>query len=167
MIESSASFSDDRRYRYTLTRRWGTGKSLVVIGLNPSTADERMDDPTIRRCIGFAKREGLDALVMLNLFAFRATAPAAMKAEPCPVAHPDDRHANDRAIVFAAVDAGRIVAAWGVHGAHLGRDGEVRRNLLAPREHRLFALGFTRDGHPRHPLYLRSDTPLVEWSATA
>lgn len=81
MPRSWAMFSSDRAYRYALFREWGEESKLVVIGLNPSTADEYQDDPTIRRCIGYAKAWGHGGLVMLNLFAFRATQPGDMKGD--------------------------------------------------------------------------------------
>jgi len=85
-VVSGATFSTDRVYRYALWRVWDAAlPSFVVIGLNPSTADETENDPTIRRCIGFAKREGCGGLVMLNLFAVRATDPRVMMAHPEPI----------------------------------------------------------------------------------
>jgi len=162
-MKTGAEFSDDRVYRYKLTREWGgPGGNLVVIGLNPSTADETVDDPTIRRCISFAKREGCSGLIMLNLFAFRSTDPGYMKLVPHPVAHPDTVHENDKHIALACA-GGKMVAAWGAHGGHRDRDQEVRR-LIATRGRKLYVFGFTKAGHPRHPLYLRNDTPLVEWN---
>ena len=88
-VESSATFSHCRKYRYTLWRNWAglmpTGKGYAMfVGLNPSTADETNDDPTIRRCIAFAKAWGYDALCMTNIFAFRATNPMVMLAQPAP-----------------------------------------------------------------------------------
>lgn len=83
LVESSARFSDCRRYRYTLTRRFADGPTVAFIGLNPSTADEHADDPTIRRCLGFAKRWGYGELVMLNLYALRSTDPPAAGSRFC------------------------------------------------------------------------------------
>src|SRR5690242_6108456 len=105
-------FSDCRAYRYTLWREWDIfDKNYVMfVGLNPSTADERVDDPTIRRCIDFAKRWGYGALCMTNLFAYRATDPRVMKAFPYPVG-PE----NDKWLVRCAREAGVVVAAWGNH----------------------------------------------------
>lgn len=145
---STADFSGDLVYRYRLSRRWGDGPAVAFIGLNPSTADETNDDPTIRRCIGFAKRWGYDQLVMLNLFAFRATDPADMKRVLDPVG-PE----NDKYLVREAREAGLVVAAWGVHGSYHARDEEVLSILPLPP----VALGVTKDGYPRHPLYVRAD----------
>lgn len=151
---SGAIFSEDRTYRYALTRRWGHGAPLVVIGLNPSTADELADDPTIRRCIGFARREGCCGLVMLNAFALRATDPRVMLAHPEPVGP-----SNDEIIRRHTVGVELVVFAWGAHGGHRGRDRELQR--LVPNG---LCFGATKDGHPKHPLYLKSDTPLVRWT---
>jgi hypothetical protein len=157
---AGALFSPDQRYRYALWRRWGMeGESvpLVVIGLNPSTADATTDDPTVRRCIAFAKREGLGGLLMLNLFAFRSTDPAALYAEADPVGP-----RNDECLAYfaqcVATDAGRLVAAWGAHGAHRYRSARVVE-LIQRAGARLECLGTTKSGQPRHPLYLKGDTP--------
>lgn len=161
-VVSTAHFSSDRLYRYSLYRdwdRWQNMRSFVVIGLNPSTADEFVDDPTIRRCIGFAKREGCGRLVMLNLFAIRATDPKVMLAHAAPIGDENDaviRHCTS----FTTGRPPLVVAAWGAHGHHLGRDREVRR-LVAD----LRCFGTTKDGQPRHPLYLKADTPLVPLAA--
>src|ERR1700730_233565 len=156
-MERGAVFSLDRLYRYVLTRRWDSGRrQLVVIGLNPSTADENVDDPTIRRCIGFARAQRCDALVMLNLFAFRATNPMDMK-DSYGAGIDIVGDANDGTIrTYAWGDEVIVVAAWGAHGGFLGRDKEVRALGLP----HLNCWGVTKDGHPRHPLYLRADTPL-------
>ena len=123
----------------------------MFIGLNPSTADEVEDDPTIRRCVAFAKSWGYGALCMTNLFAFRATEPSDMIASIDPVGQD-----NDMYLTTMALDAGIVVAAWGTNGAHLGRDKEVRG--LVPNLH---CLRRTLAGHPGHPLYLPGDlTPI-------
>jgi hypothetical protein len=163
LVESGARFSDDRRYRYVLWRAWkawSDARALVVIGLNPSTADERIDDPTIRRCLGFARREGCGQLVMLNLFALRATDPRVMQADAEPVGPRNDATIRCWAGIDAIAGGPRplVVAAWGVHGAH--RDRALTVRLLTPR---LWCFGVTKDGHPRHPLYLRGDAPLVPY----
>jgi len=153
----SAVFSPCRTWRYVLRRRWAAEPALLVIGLNPSTADETVDDPTIRRCAGFARELGCGGLTMANLFAFRATDPAAMKAAPNPVG-PD----NDDWLEALAAEHEIRVAAWGVHGAHLGRaDDVVARGLLGE----LRCWGTTATGQPRHPLYLPASTPLVPFAS--
>src|SRR5688572_11312536 len=114
--------------------------------LNPSTADAVRDDPTIRRCIGFARTWGYRRLVVTNIFALRATLPAALRGAADPVGP-----GNDRFILRAAREADRVVCAWGVHGALGNREEEVLALLRGlAMEH----LGLTRGGHPRHPLYL-------------
>jgi hypothetical protein len=116
----------------------------MFIGLNPSTADEVRDDPTIRRCIGFAKQWGYGALCMTNIFAFRATDPKVMKAASDTVG-PD----NDKWLSRCAKDAEVVIAAWGVHGSYLARDEKVLK-LIG----NVMCLGLTRGSNPRHPLYL-------------
>lgn len=154
-MERSATFSACRTYRYALWRRWGRGDYVMFIGLNPSTADEINDDPTIRRCIGFARAWGYGALCMANLFAFRATQPADMKRAADPVGAE-----NDHVLRQLADQAGVVVAAWGAHGTYKGRDQSVR--LLVPDLH---YLRLTKDGHPGHPLYLPADLKPQRWSA--
>ena len=139
-------FSPCRTYRYALWREWIGGKGYAMfVGLNPSTADETQDDPTIRRCIAFAKAWGYAGLCMTNLFAFRATQPEDMKAANDPVGPENDAH-----LKALAEGAGVIVAAWGVHGTYGGRHNAVRAMLPE-----LHCLALTKDGHPGHPLYLR------------
>jgi hypothetical protein len=159
-MEMGATFSDCRTYRWTLWRKWDDDlPPCVFIGLNPSTADEMEDDPTIRRCIGFAKSWGLGGLVMLNAFAFRASDPKVMMAADDPVGE-----ANNRTIALttysASLNKGRIIAAWGSHCPD-DRQREVCRQVNSE----LFCLGRTKAGKPKHPLYLRADTqPEVFWS---
>lgn len=150
-----ATFSGCRRYRYSLEQSWGEGGKVLFIMLNPSTADERLDDPTVRRCWGFAATWGYGRAEVCNLFAFRATDPREMLAEPHPVGPNNDSH-----LIHAAAEADLIVCAWGVHGAHLGRAEHVTAMLRFDRRV-LHALGFTQGGQPRHPLYLRADTKPV------
>lgn len=159
-FEMSAEFSDGGQYRYRLDRAWDfmNSRRLVVIGLNPSTADETADDPTIRRCVGFAKREGCGGLVMVNLFAYRATEPADLRLTKDPLGD-----GNDVALRHACVDGSRIVvAAWGVHGGYCNRGADVRR-MLVRNGVEVHHLGLTKDGHPKHPLYLPASTPLTRW----
>ena len=157
-MEKSATFSPCRKYRYTLWRNWGglfTSGYAMFIGLNPSTADETLDDPTVRRCINYSKNWGYAGLCMTNLFAFRATSPKEMKAQVDPVG-PD----NDQYLLDMAECAGIIIAAWGINGCHNGRDKEVVRMIG-----NLHHLGLSKDGHPRHPLYLKNDLKPVLWQA--
>ena len=124
------------------------------MGLNPSTADETQDDPTIRRCQGFARDWGYGGLVMANLFAFRATDPAVMKQAADPVGPDNDEH-----LLQLASTCPLVVAAWGTHGQHLGRDHQVRE--LTPNLH---CLRLTKEGYPGHPLYLPKSLTPVRWS---
>lgn len=157
--ERTATFSPCREYRYALWRNWqgmfdGKNGYAMFIGLNPSTADETEDDPTIRRCVAFAKRWGYDGLCMTNLFGFRATDPDVMLAKADPVG-PD----NDRYLVEMARNAGVVVAAWGTPGTHMARNATVRK-LIA----NLHYLRLTKDGHPGHPLYLPGDLTPTLWA---
>lgn len=151
-VEKSAILSCCGKYRYTLWRTWNPQRPyLLVVGLNPSTADATLDDPTIRRCVGFAKAWGYGGLCMVNLFAWRATDPKIMMLQADPVG-PE----NDIWLTQHAVGAGMILAAWGVRGAHNGRDKQV---LAALREHGpVYCLGVTQCGQPRHPLFIKADT---------
>lgn len=150
---SSAEFSPCGLYRYTLTRQWGHGEFVMFVGLNPSTADAMIDDPTIRRCIGFAKTWGFAGLLMGNIFAWRATDPRKMLSAADPVGP-----GNDTFLRLMASQAALIVAAWGAHGGHLGRDVAVRAMLP-----RLHFLRLTKDGHPGHPLYLPKTLRPQDW----
>ncbi len=150
---SSASYSDCERYRYSLTRVWEpAGRKALFVMLNPSTATERQNDPTVERCERRARALGFGAFRVTNIFAWRATDPRQMRAADDPVG-PD----NDRAILEGADWADTIICAWGTHGAHLDRGPEVEALLrahLAGRGAPLFHLGLTKAGHPKHPLYI-------------
>lgn len=126
----------------------------MFIGLNPSTADETVDDPMVRRCIGYAQKWGYAGLCIVNLFAFRATLPKDMKVAEDPVG-PD----NDSVIIDVAkhqVDI--VVAAWGINGAYMGRDKKVKAMIS-----RLHYLKLTKNGFPSHPLYLPKKLNPVPW----
>lgn len=154
--ERTTQFSPDRAHRYSLWRGLGsdsvTKPFLMVIGLNPSTADEVKNDPTIRRCIAFAKAWGFGALCMTNLFAYRATKPEAMKAACDPIGEE-----NNAFLGALARNSGLILAAWGVHGSFRNRDREVCTLIESIAPAKLQCLGVTKDGFPRHPLYVRGD----------
>lgn len=162
-MDCSAVFSPDRVYRYLLIRQWdyfSKTKGLVAfVGLNPSTATETEDDPTVRRCVNFARDWGYGGMAMLNVFAFRATDPRVMKRHPEPVG-PD----NDEWIQkwTAPEVADLVVACWGVHGDHLLRGRQVAYALKADRS-RLRVFGLTKDSHPKHPLYLAATSTAKEW----
>lgn len=150
-MKCTAEFSPCRTYRYRLDRIWDETKEYCVfIGLNPSTADETTDDPTIRRCIGFAKDWGFGALVMLNLFALRSTSPLVLYTHKTPEG-PDQE--NDWRIYQHVATTGRIVCAWGSHGKLHGRGNNIRY-LLSNEGIALRHFGLTKNGQPKHPLYL-------------
>lgn len=138
-------------YRYVLARRWEGSPHKVVnfIMLNPSKADSMIDDPTIRRCIGFAKSWGCGGLVVTNLFAFRATDPKRLRSAGDPVGS-----TNDDFILSRARYADLVVCAWGTHGTLFDRDKVVLSMLRAACVSPLLIGKPTKGGHPPHPLYL-------------
>jgi hypothetical protein len=156
-VVGSAIFSPCERYRYELTRTWSDGRGLwcAFIGLNPSVATATDDDATMRRCTGFAKAWGFGGLIMTNLFAFRAQDPRDMLRADDPIG-PE----NDRYLVALPERAETIVAAWGAYGGYLDRDRTVCR-LLGDR---LKHIGLTKDGYPRHPLYLKRDATVKPYT---
>lgn len=148
-IVNSAIIRGD--YRYTLTRSWDPAlPTATFIMLNPSTADAEKDDPTIRRCISFAKREHCGSLHVVNLFALRSTDPWELKKHLRPVG-PENAKYLKRAILLAD---GPVIAAWGTKGGHQATW------LLELYAKHLYHLGLTKDGHPKHPLYLASNSKL-------
>lgn len=151
----SAVFSPCRKYRYALYRTWDERlASCMFVGLNPSTADETKNDPTIRRCINFAKRWGCGGLIMANLFAFRATKPEDMKAAADPVG-PE----NDRWLIQLHNAAGLVIAAWGRDGVFRERGAKVLAMLRRNRDGGdIGCFGLTENKQPKHPLYIKGDT---------
>ncbi len=150
LVERTARFSRCRSYRYTLDIVWDDRLPMAAfIGLNPSTADEYQDDPTVRRCRGFAESWSCGGMRMLNLFAYRATLPADMKAQADPVG------AGNRLPKLLQGITGPRIACWGTHGSHKERARRVSVQLGAAA---LECLGMNADGSPKHPLYLRSDS---------
>jgi hypothetical protein len=156
--ENGAVLSPCRTWRYRLWRKWREESQVNFLMLNPSTADESADDPTIRRCLGYARRWGYGGIVVTNLFALRATDPGALREHPDPVGP----H-NDQAILAAACSCALVVCAWGSHGDIRGRAGEVEW-LLRRQRIRPHYLRRNQDGHPAHPLYLKGDIRPVPWS---
>lgn len=154
-MSRSAVFSECRQYRYALYRYWDASKAAAMfIGLNPSTADETQDDPTVRRCIGYAQDWGYGGLIMTNIFAFRATDPNVMKAADEPIGA-----ANDVWLQGLAGTAGVVVAAWGCNGTHLKRSDAVC--MMLPDV--LHYLRLTKRGYPQHPLYLPKTLTPTRW----
>ena len=179
-VNSGAEISADGRYRYLLWREWrradlirpskwrywdavdGDGHRLGepvtcwFIMLNPSTADASLDDPTIRRCVGFAQSWQYDRMAVLNLFAYRTKSPAALKA----LTHTDDPVGSRNQQHFIKINEGdKLVCAWGLHGDYLGQDQTVL-GWMDP-DMPKWCLGTTKSGQPRHPLFLSADTKLV------
>lgn len=154
-LDGPASFSPCRQYRYALFRCWNGGQGTVnFIGLNPSTADETLDDPTIRRCIGYARAWGYSSLRMLNLFAYRATDPKRMMAVHDPVGDENDDYIKAAIGVTAC-----SVAAWGNGGWYRGR-GPFIADIYRGR---LKMLRLTKQDHPAHPLYLPKHLTPQDW----
>ncbi len=157
--QSEAVYSPCESYRYLLTRVWDAqGPRALFVMLNPSTATEFQNDPTVERCERRARALGFGAFRVTNIFAYRATDPKVMRAQADPVG-PE----NDAAIRDSALDwADRIICAWGTHGAHLTRGPQVAALLRATGKP-LFTLGLTQDGHPKHPLYIGYDRQPEPW----
>lgn len=148
-MRGDAVFDPSGTYRYRLRRRWSRGPAIAFVMLNPNRADAVVDDPTIRRCVGFARRWGYGAIEVTNLFAYRARHPRELRMVDDPIGPENDRH-----IAAAAARADLVVCAWGAAGALEGRDRAVRRLL---RGVPTMCLGRTREGFPRHPLYVPRD----------
>lgn len=150
MLRSDAIFDLEYRYRYSLTRCWDVmGSKMTFIMLNPSTADANQNDPTITRCMNFARRWGFGSLEVVNLFAYRSTDPRLLSIVDDPVG-PD----NDTYILNAIRRSELVVLAWGTKGVLRQRDQEVL-DLIS--DYDLYALDVSKHGHPKHPLYLRSE----------
>ena len=162
--DSGAIFDATRTYRYVLWRVWGPSDAplLHTIGLNPSTADEHTDDPTIRRCIGFAKALGCGGLIMTNLFALRTTDPKLLRTHGDPVGI----ETTSRIVQCAHLAyPGRTVCAWGASlPAYWRNRGERITQELRVARIPLWCWGRTKAGQPRHPLYLPADAVLEVWN---
>jgi hypothetical protein len=155
---SEAVYSDDGLYRYLLTRVWDpAGRRALFVMLNPSTATEVQNDPTVERCERRARALGFGAFRVTNIFAYRATDPRVMRAAADPVG-PD----NDAAILDSLPWADAVICAWGTHGAHMDRGPAVARMVRAAGVAPL-VLGLTQGGHPQHPLYIGYDRQPVAW----
>lgn len=148
MVSFGARFSEDRLYRYSLHRVWQPRLPFLCwILLNPSTADETRDDPTIRRCIARAINGGFGGIEIVNLFAWRSTYPNGLSQTSDPVGGE-----NDSSIWAAAKLSSRVVVGWGKHGTFHGRDADVLK-LIEP-VCTPYALALNEDGTPVHPLYI-------------
>jgi hypothetical protein len=155
-VDKGAIISPCGQFRYRLWRRWSSNvKPITFVMLNPSTADAEQDDPTIRKCIGFAKRIGQGAIEVVNLYAYRATDPAELKRAGWPKGPENDRH-----ILDACADSHIVICAWGANARGMDRPRAVLEMLRA-RGIQPKALALTGDGMPRHPLYIPYDAAPV------
>ncbi len=154
---ATAILSACGRYRYSLTRRWGPGKSFLCILLNPSTATADVDDNTIRKLVVIACLLGFDAIEVMNLFAFRATDPDDMMAAEDPIGPENDAHLLD-----AVRKSSCVLAGWGTSGDHLNRGAQVTRML----QHvgvQILCLAKNKGGTPKHPLYCKNSSTLIPY----
>lgn len=163
VYQDGAIFSPTREHRYLLWRQWTsdhidkpTRGTVTFIGLNPSTADEVVNDPTVTRCVNYAKAWGYDGMFMTNIFAFRATDPTVMKAYDNPIGE-----LNDEALIWAVSRSWMTVCAWGNHGQHLERSSNVKK-LLHPYTG-LWYLKMNKSKEPSHPLYLKGNLEPTHW----
>ena len=158
---STAVYSDCGTYRYSLTRIWDpSGPKVMFVMLNPSTATEVQNDPTIERCERRARTLGYGGFQATNIFAYRATDPRDMRASADPVG-PE----NEATIVQGAVWADQVICAWGTHGAHLDQ-GPRMAVLLRQIGKPLLHLGLSKAGHPKHPLYIAYAQQPEAWLQT-
>jgi hypothetical protein len=146
-----AVFSDCRNYRYRLSQIWDDSKPpLYWLMLNPSTADEVKNDPTVERCERRARMWGYGGSVVFNIFAYRATDPKDMRAQADPVGPDNDKWITELARESQVLD---VVAGWGEHGAHMQR-GQAVLDIFKSTQGRISALKVNGSGHPAHPLYI-------------
>ncbi len=154
MIKDAIISSDDK-YRYVLSRIWDESKSKVmIIGLNPSTADASQNDPTIRKCIKYAKSWGYGGIYMLNLFAFRTSKPKVMFSADEPIGVENDQYLMDYSL-----KCDKVVCAWGNDGNYKNRSSEIKSKLS-----NLYYLARNKSGEPSHPLYLKSELTPARFS---
>jgi hypothetical protein len=154
-MSTSAVLSDEREYRYQLLRSWDSEKpTLVFIMLNPSTADEIKDDPTIRRCVGYAEDWGFGKLIVGNLYAYRTSDPEELNKIENPIGPKNDKYLKD-----ICDKADKVLVAWGANEAVENREVEVAEFL----DSELYALNTTKHGHPNHPLYQPKDIEPEVW----
>lgn len=158
---SGAIISPCGTYRYHLWRRWDENlPTMCWVMLNPSTADASLDDPTIRRCIGFAKREGCGGISVRNVFALRATDPKELLSHPDPFGPENEAHLmSARQVSLLTI----LVLGWGakINSPRLRDYYRRAEAMMVMQDAKCF--GVTKDGDPRHPLYLKGDAPLVKW----
>jgi hypothetical protein len=148
----TAELNPERTYRYLLGRQWNHGLNLLTfIMLNPSTADENVDDPTIRRCIGYGQALNFDGLYIVNLFAYRSKNPGDLLKVPDPIGNPN----NDYWIKFAIMHSSLVIAAWGSSEPMIRQNTRFRKYEVEKLVNKdIYCLRFNRDGNPSHPLML-------------
>lgn len=165
MTDGTAIISDDGVYRYVLTRRIPSAlrwvRPMLFVMLNPSKATAEEDDPTIRVCIDFATRESCTSLTVVNLFALRSTDPKQLLAHPDPIGPENDRHFREQWDQHAKI--GFVILAWGAHAAVEKLKPKIIEDIRFAGG--AWCLGVTKDGSPRHPLYIKRTQPLVRWPA--
>ena len=143
-----AHISECGKYRYSLSRVWNDSKPIILfIGLNPSTADDREDDPTLKKCINYAKSWGFGSLIMANLFAYRATLPSDLKLAKDPIGIE-----NDGTLKKLIESVETVIVAWGNDGSFMDRDKEVLKLVENP-----MCLNINKSGKPSHPLYQKNN----------
>lgn len=158
---STALYSPCERYRYSLTRIWqADGRRALFVMLNPSTATEIQNDPTVERCERRARALGFGAFRVCNIFAWRATDPKEMRAQPDPTGP-----GNDAAIAEGCAWADAVICAWGTHGAHLGRGAQVE-DLVRAQTATPLHLGLSKAGDPKHPLYIAYAQQPAPWPSS-
>lgn len=163
-MKSEAYFSPDRVYRYWLLRVWDERLPVVAnIGVNPSTADEKLNDPTVRKDIGFATRLGFGGLLKLNVGAYRATDPRKWRKAADPIGDLNSaQHLHEYMDQFRVSTA---IAAWGKNGNYfIGRCEAIVREIKADVCMNLYCFGRNGDGSPRHTLMLPYSTPLEKFN---
>lgn len=160
-VESGATLSDCGAYRYHLWRVWDDCLPVMAFVMqNPSTADASEDDPTIRRCIGFAKREGCGGISVRNVFALRATDERELLTHPDPVGPENVSHLS--AVRGVAVMT-RLVVAWGERTGGKRLAGHYTAAAVLLSCLKPYCLGTNKSGEPKHPLYLPNNAPIVPW----
>ena len=158
-FSTCAIFAENSKYRYSLSRDWEMGNKMIVwIMLNPSIGDEKVLEQTTAGCMKRSQMWGFSGMIVVNLFALVATKPEILKKTPGAIGPLNDFMISTT--VSNVTEGDRIVAAWGSHGKHLGRDQEVL-NLLEGRD--LYCLGVNKDGTPKHPLHVSHSTPPELW----
>lgn len=172
-MQKSACISSCEKYRYWLIRHWGRGRAefrhirdpdwlrVVWVMLNPSTATHLIDDQTVRKCEGFTREWGYFSLLIVNLFALRATDPRELRRSPDPVGE-YNQQCLDAVLCDAARCGDLVVAAWGAHGVLDDAGAEFVRRV--PAGVTVYCLGTTRNGQPRHPLMLPYSTSRIPYT---